>query len=349
MGAVLAGAGVVGPIVGGSFADGIGWRWAFLLNVPLGAVAVAIVWARLRLRDEPAGGRRVDHVGAVLIGTSVIAILFSFGESATEYPGSLRLALGVVAAVAVLIYVRWQGTRADPIVPLALLRDRTVGSGVLLGVVGGVVMIVVSIHIPLARQTLDGASATSAALTLIPLTASVMGASLAAGSIVTRLGRYRSVIIVGSVLTATGTAILALTTGSQGAVATAAALAVTGLGVGLTMQPALLAVQHAVRPAELGTATAATAFFRQIGTTVAIGIALGLLTTRAGDALAAAEEAASLTESSRSTIETAIATNLAATAVGAGLAVLAALAMPDRALGQPAQASAAPSDQPART
>jgi EmrB/QacA subfamily drug resistance transporter len=333
-GAVLASASVVGPLVGGLLVDSIGWRWAFLINVPLGALGIVVVFTKLQLPERPKTYRKIDIVGASLVAIGVVCVLLTFGEVSFIQRTSIKLALGLVGALSIVAYIWWQRRIDDPIVPLRLLADAQIRAGLILGMTAGIVSLVITVHIPTYAQTVTGRGATGSALTLMPLTVGVVIASLLTGRFVTRLGRTKPLLQMGTGLSLVGVACL-----SQGFVIRSPwlsfiALFATGTGTGLVMQPALLTVQNAAADRDLGAATAATAFFRQIGGTIAIGVLSGLLTSRASTQLDSLEKGEALSVSERSIVADAIAQNLFVVVGVAAVAVVIAGLLPNRLLGK---------------
>jgi EmrB/QacA subfamily drug resistance transporter len=269
-GAVLASSGVAGPIIGGILVDTIGWRWAFLFNVPLGAIGLGVIASKLRLPERIQVRRKIDVVGATIIAVGVVCVLVTFGEASFIENTMLKVLLGMLALVCVIAYTWWQSRIEDPIVPLRLLSNSQIRAGLLLGLTAGIILLVITIHIPTYAQVVTGQGATRSAFTLLPLTIGVVLASILSGHLVTTLGRTKPVLVVGASLSLIGVAALSQRSILDQTLVSALALFIVGSGSGLVAQPALLAVQNAADPGDLGAATAATTFFRQIGCTIAI-------------------------------------------------------------------------------
>ncbi|MDP9443042.1 MAG: MFS transporter [Actinomycetota bacterium] len=287
MGAVLAGSSFVGPLVGGLFADTLGWRAAFAINLPLAALALGVVVRRLRPLARPAGRRRLDLVGASLLAAASTAFLLALSGGTPLAAEPYRTPLLAAAGVAAVAYLPWQARHRDPVLPLRMFRSPIVAAGIALSFVTGAAMLAAVVYAPLYAQTVQGRSGATAGALLLPLTGGVLLANITGGSLITRLGRYRPFPIAGTLAVTVGFGLLATISTSTSTVRFAAGLTLVGTGLGLTMQPAVLAVQNAVDGAELGAATAASTFFRQLGATLAVGGLGGLLATRAGPQLAA--------------------------------------------------------------
>jgi EmrB/QacA subfamily drug resistance transporter len=286
-GAILAAASIVGPLVGGVFVGTVGWRAAFWINLPLAGIALAVVVRRLHLAVLPREKRPLDVVGAGLLTAATIAVLLAVAEGTPLASAPWRIPVLAFAAAAAATYLRWQTRHADPVLPLRILRSRIVAAAIALSFLIGAAMLAVTVYVPLYAQTVQGRPAAAAGALFLPLTIGVLVASTVAGNLITRTGRYRPFPIAGTVAVTAGYALLATLDSSTGPVLITAALALVGTGVGLVIQPAVLALQNAVEQRDLGAATAASTFFRQLGSTLAVGLLGGLLASRAGPALTA--------------------------------------------------------------
>jgi EmrB/QacA subfamily drug resistance transporter len=331
-GAVLASAGVVGPIVGGIVVDTIGWRWAFLFNVPLGVIGLCVVTTKLRLPERAQVHRKIDVVGATIIAIGVVCVLLTFGEVSFIDNTTIKAVLGVAALLCVTSYAWWQRRIDDPIVPLRLLANPQIRAGLLLGLTAGTALLVITIHIPTYAQVVTGRGAARSALTLLPLTIGVVLASILSGYLVTKLGRTKPLLVAGTILSLIGVATLSQRSIIDQPVASIIALFIVGAGTGLVAQPALLAVQNAADPSDLGAATAATAFFRQIGGTIAIGILAGLLAAKASLQLETLENGETLSAAGRDVVASAITRNLLFVVAVAAVGVIVALSIPNQPL-----------------
>lgn len=356
-GAVLASASIVGPLVGGVFAATLGWRAAFWINLPLAGLALSVVLRRLHPVGPPPkrSSRRLDLVGAGLLAAASTAFLLALSDGTPLAAEPYRTPLLVVAGVAAVVYLPWQGRHNDPVLPLRIFRSRIIAASIALSFVVGAEMLATIVYAPLYAQTAQGRSAAAAGALLLPLTGGVMLASVVGGSLITRLGRYRPFLIVGTLAVTAGFGLLATISTSTDIVPLAAALGLVGAGLGLTMQPAVLALQNAVDTADLGAATAASTFFRQLGSALAVGVIGGVLTSRAGPQLAA------LTNQLRIGSAAAVADRadvadvfgdlfLTLTPVAA-VAVIVALLLPEKPLSTitPATSQATPRDTPLST
>jgi EmrB/QacA subfamily drug resistance transporter len=273
IGSVFAVASVAGPLLGGFFVDQLSWRWVFYVNMPVGAIAVAIVIFKLHLPGQTLR-HTIDYLGAALLTGGVGALTLFATWGGTEYAWSSPVIVGLgIAGVVLLAAFVWQETRAaEPIIPLKLFRSSvfSVASG--MGFLVGFAMFGAIIFLPLFLQIVYGVSATSSGLRMLPLMAGLLAASIASGRAITRFGRYRVFPIAGTAILAAGMALL-----SQLGVNTAPWLAsvymlVIGVGIGLVMQVLVLVVQNDVGRADIGVATSTATFFRSVGGSFGVAI-----------------------------------------------------------------------------
>ncbi|MCK9875524.1 MFS transporter [Frankia sp. AgPm24] len=282
--ATFATSSVLGPVVGGflSGQDAIlgvtGWRWIFVLNVPIGIIALIVVNRVLRASPRRAQVR-IDTWGTVTIIVAVVPVLL-VAERGREWgwtsPWSIGcFVLGLFGVVGFLFAERRMGD--DALIPLRLFRNNTfsVGSGISLvlgiGMFGGLAAI------PLYLQIVKGASPTRAGLLMLPLMLGMMSASLLAGRWTSRTGRYRIFPIVGSALLVAALALLSLLGADTPLWKTDLFMLLFGVGLGLNMQTIQIAMQNAVAPQDIGVATSSGTFFRQMGGTLGTAVFLSIL------------------------------------------------------------------------
>lgn len=272
-GAVFAVSSVVGPLLGGFFTDQLSWRWVFYINLPVGALALAAIAARLHLpvkRTE----HRVDYAGAGLLTVSVVTLLLATVWGGVDYPwgSSQIIGLFATAAVGALLFIWREGQAAEPILPLRLFKNKIFAVTTLLSLVVGIVMFGALIFLPQYQQIVRGDSATKSGLMLLPLIGGLMTASLTSGRLISKIGRYRIFPIIGTTLITFAFWLFSHITATTPRFELGVWMVILGLGIGQVMPVLTLAVQNAVERKDLGTGTSSVVFFRTIGS--ALGAAM---------------------------------------------------------------------------
>ncbi len=264
---------VIGPALGGFLTDSISWHWIFLVNVPIGLVALVVLWRLLPHTAHPERTRSIDYLGAAVFTAAIVPFLIGLtnkqtGEWTDPAVGGLIL-LGVVLA-AVFVWVEARAT--EPIVPLSLFRNRVVASSlaatglITFGFFGGI------IFIPRWFQFVLGSSATISGYQMLPMMVGVIGGSIGAGQLVSRTGRYKWLIGGATILSSLGLLLLTSIQADTDITWLWVGMFIAGLGIGPSMAVFTIIVQSAVAPAMLGAATSTLTFFRQVGGS--IGLAL---------------------------------------------------------------------------
>ncbi|UXI82865.1 MFS transporter [Streptomyces vinaceusdrappus] len=269
-----------GPMAGGAVTDHLGWRWAFYLNLPLGALALAMIWRLLRLPRRRRVAR-VDTLGAALltVGISATVLLTTWGGTRYAWDSAAVVLLAAAAGAALWAFVRRQARTADPIMPLHMFQVRNFTLMSVIGFLTGFVMFGVLLFLPLYQQAVQGASATNSGLLLLPMLAALIAASLVAGRVTTVSGRYKVFPVTGGALLCAGAWLLARMDTSTSRPTAALSMAVLGAGLGCLTQTVTVVAQNSVELRDIGAASAAVTLFRTLGSCFGVAV-MGTLFNR---------------------------------------------------------------------
>ncbi|MFL6151095.1 MAG: MDR family MFS transporter [Ornithinibacter sp.] len=307
--AVFGTSSVLGPVIGGFFAGQeellgmAGWRWVFLVNVPIGIVALFVVVRTLHIHHTKREVR-IDWWGAAALVVGLVPLL-TVAEQGREWGwGSEKsLACFAIAAVGISAFVVAEARMGDAaLIPLRIFRIRAVAVTIVASVIVGMAMFGGIMLLPLYMQIVHGASPTESGFLMLPMAAGMMSASISSGQIISRTGRTRMFPIIGSALIVVGLLLLSLTTADTWLVWVMGAMLVLGFGLGNCMQPLMLIVQSSVPPTEIGVATSSATFFRQIGGTLGVAIFLSILFAGVGGNISTAIADASRTAEWQQTV-----------------------------------------------
>ena len=266
VGAVFGGTTVLGPLLGGWFTDHLSWQWVFYINVP---VALLILPFAIKLLPSVAATAKpvFDTLGIVFISLGSAGLILATSWGGIQYAWSSPTIIGlVVGAVICLVAFVWAEHRAaEPILPLRLFRENVFSVSSTLSFIVGFALLGTMTFLPTFLQYCEGVSATMSGIRMLPMVAGLIVASVGAGTMVSRTGKYRIYPIVGSIVMAVGMVLLARLDEHSSTLTTSLSMLVLGVGIGLSMQVLTIIVQNTVHYRDLGVATSGVTFFRTIG------------------------------------------------------------------------------------
>lgn len=290
--AVFGTSSVLGPVVGGLFAsaDSIlfteGWRWVFLINLPIGAIALFMVVTFLHVPHTPKP-QRIDWWGAVTIVLAVVPLLL-VAENGNEWGwgSTLSISMYVVGGLGILAFILAErAAKESALLPLALFRSSSFSMSTIVGVIVGFGMFGGMITLPLMLQLVNGATPTESGLMMLPMVLGMMMATMVAGQVTRRTGQYKIFLRTGTFMLLVGYLYMITYNADMPYWQMSIGMLVIGMGLGQLMQTLTLVAQQSVKASDIGVATSSATFFRQMGGTLGVAVFISILFNSLADTI----------------------------------------------------------------
>ncbi len=289
--AVFGTSSVIGPVIGGllsgvdSIAGISGWRWIFLVNVPIGLVALIVVMRVLNI-PHVKRPRRIDWPGAIALSMGLVPLLI-VAEQGREWgwDSTSAFVCYVIGAVGIVLFILAERAYGDDaLLPLRLFRTRIFSLGAIVNLLIGMAMFGGIALLPQFLQIVHGATPIESGFLMLPLVGGIMVSSIVSGQLTSRTGHYKIFPVIGTAFITIALVLMSLIVTADIPIwQLDLMMALLGLGLGQCMQTLVLAVQNAVPARDMGVATSSTTFFRQMGGTLGTAIFLSIVFSTVGD------------------------------------------------------------------
>ncbi|HEY3058506.1 MAG TPA: MDR family MFS transporter [Chloroflexota bacterium] len=273
---------IVGPLLGGYLTDNLSWRWVFYVNLPIGLIALAVLFTFYRDLGPHRTARSIDYLGAFTLTAAIVPLLLALSWGGQQYPWDSMPIVGLFAFAAVMfgVFVWAEQHVAEPILPFSLFKNRTVTISAIGLTIMGISMFGTILYIPLFIQGVIGSSATQSGTVLTPMMFAMIGSSVLSGQLIARTGKYKVMSVAGLSVGALGMFLMAGMGPDTDYLTVVRNMVMIGLGLGPVMPVFTLTTQTAVRVDQIGVATSLTQFARSMGATLGTALFGTLLINR---------------------------------------------------------------------
>ncbi|TCP57904.1 EmrB/QacA subfamily drug resistance transporter [Tumebacillus sp. BK434] len=261
---------VIGPTLGGVMIDHMDWHWLFWAFLPLGFVAMLMIWRMFPKKTE-GKSESIDYLGSLFLSLSIVALLLGFSWAGTKYDWGSPQIIGLFAAAVVfaVILVLIERKVKSPVLPLSLFKNGVVTISNAVGFLMNAGMMGAMVYLPFFVQGVQGLTPTQSGFVNMPMSLTMIVLSSLVGRWMSKSGKYKRYAVIGISVMIVGMVMMAYMNSIAMAVAS---MIVFGLGLGLSMPVFMLAVQNAVPMHQLGVATATTTLFRNLGGTIGLAV-----------------------------------------------------------------------------
>lgn len=286
-GAVMAVGTVGGPLFGGLLTDSLGWRWNFFVGVPFAIAAIILLQLTLKLRTMPKRKVSIDYLGIATLagGVSLLLIWVTLAGKNFDWISATSFVMVIGAVILLVATVFVELHAKEPIIPMTLFKNRTFTLAVIGSIAVGIAMFGATVYLAQYMQLARGATPTQSGLLTIPMIGGLLITSTVGGSLVTRTGKWKPIMLIGSIALVVGLALMGTIQYDTPYVLVAVFMFITGAGVGSVMQNLVLVVQNTTEPRNIGAASAGVAFFRSLGGALGVSVLGTVLGNRVTDLL----------------------------------------------------------------
>ncbi|HEU0027344.1 MAG TPA: MDR family MFS transporter [Ktedonobacterales bacterium] len=269
---------IVGPAIGGAITDHTTWRWVFYVNLPIGVLALLVLmaWlpATISVRSSAYRGwaavRRIDFAGALTAAAATVCLLLAltWGGTASPWESPQAVGLLIAAGVLYLAFLLIERVVREPLLPLDLFRNQVFAASALLALAGGMVIYAMIFYLPLFLQGVLGQTATNSGARLAPLFIPVAISAVIGGQVITKVGRYHALAVIGALILLSGIFLLTRMNTTTALWTVTLDMIVVGLGIGVLQPIYTVAGQNAIPIERLGAGTGAMNYLRAMGSLV---------------------------------------------------------------------------------